>query len=132
LGTEFRRKVRTLAGIYQLVGIFPQLIGPANRMWIHFISHKLGRLLLPFALILMALSSFGLPGPWRAATVTAQGAFYLLAALDSSIPGRWPVKRVSSMARTFVVLMAASLCAVAIFFVPPRKLWKETRVRAQC
>ena len=130
LDTEFRRKVRTLAGIYQLIGFFPALIGAGNRMWIHFVSHKLGRLLMPFALILMAISSFGLPGWWRVAAVTVQVACYLLAALDSWIPRSWPIKRLSSLARTFVVLMAASLCAVAIFFVPARKLWKETRVGA--
>ena len=127
LDAEFHRKVRTLAGIYQLIGIFPALIGPGNRMWIHFVSHKLGRLLAPFALILMAISSFGLPGAWRPAAIAAQGAFYLAAALDSCIPASWPVKRISSLARTFVVLMAAALCAVAIFFVPARKLWKETQ-----
>jgi hypothetical protein len=96
-------------------------------MWIHFVSHKLGRLLLPFALILMALSSFGLPGVWRACAILAQGAFYSLAGLDASIAGNWPLKRISSLARTFVVLMAASFCAVSIFFVPARRLWKETR-----
>jgi cellulose synthase/poly-beta-1,6-N-acetylglucosamine synthase-like glycosyltransferase len=127
LDAEFHRKVRTLAGIYQLIAIFPALIGPGNRMWIHFVSHKLGRLLLPFALILMALSSFGLPGVWRACAILAQGAFYSLAGLDASIAGNWPLKRISSLARTFVVLMAASFCAVSIFFVPARRLWKETR-----
>jgi hypothetical protein len=29
-------------------------IGPRNRMSIHFVSHKLGCLLMPFALMLMA------------------------------------------------------------------------------
>ena len=127
LDAEFHRKVRTLAGIYQLIGIFPALIGPGNRMWVHFVSHKLGRLLLPFALILTALSSFGLPGMWRAFALIAQGIFYLLAGLDSWIPSGWSLKRISSLARTFVVLMAASLCAVSIFFIPARRLWKETR-----
>ena len=126
LDAEFHRKVRTLAGVYQLIGIFPALIGPGNRMWIHFVSHKLGRLLLPFTLILMAVSSFGLPGAWRAFAIVAQGAFYLLAGLDPWIAGSWPIKRISSLAHTFVVLMAASFCAVNIFFVPARKLWKET------
>jgi biofilm PGA synthesis N-glycosyltransferase PgaC len=128
LDAEFHRKVRTLAGIYQLIYIFPKLIGPANGMWIHFLSHKLGRLLAPFALILMAGSSFGLPDPWRWLAVSAQALFYLLAVLDPLIPAGWPIKRLSSLARTFVVLMAASLCAVAIFFVPARRLWRETRV----
>lgn len=131
LDSEFHRKVRTLAGIYQLIHLFPKLIGPGNRMWIHFVSHKLGRLMAPFALISMAVSSFGLPAPWMQAAVAGQAGFYLLAAADSWIPEGWPVKRISSVARTFVVMMAASLCAVEIFFVPARKLWKETRVSAR-
>ena len=65
LKSEFRRKVRTLAGVYQLIGTYPALLGPANRMWIHFVSHKLGRLLLPFALLGLLVCSFGLPGPLR-------------------------------------------------------------------
>jgi poly-beta-1,6-N-acetyl-D-glucosamine synthase len=130
LDAEFHRKVRTLAGIYQLIYLFPKLISPANRMWIHFISHKLGRLIAPFALILMVASSFRLPDLWRWLAVGAQALFYLLAALDPLIPAGWPAKRLSSLARTFVVLMAASLCAIAIFFVPARRLWRETRVSA--
>src|SRR5205085_2641067 len=57
LQTEFRRKVRTLAGVFQIVGAFPWLLSPANPMWIHFVSHKLGRLLLPWALLLLFMSS---------------------------------------------------------------------------
>jgi len=124
LDAEFRRKVRTLAGIYQLIGIFPALIGPGNRMWIHFVSHKLGRLLMPFALIAMFVASFGLPGRWAPAMVGAQVAFYLLAGVDAWITPGSPVRRVSALARTFMVLMAASFCAVAIFVVPAGKLWK--------
>jgi cellulose synthase/poly-beta-1,6-N-acetylglucosamine synthase-like glycosyltransferase len=125
LETEFHRKVRTLAGIYQLVGRFPSLVLPGRRMWLHFLSYKLGRVLLPFALLAMLLSSFGLPGWWRTAAVGMQALFYGLALVDGWIPEAWKVKRAASVARTFVVLMAASLCAVSIFFVPPRRLWKE-------
>jgi cellulose synthase/poly-beta-1,6-N-acetylglucosamine synthase-like glycosyltransferase len=46
LKTEFRRKIRTQAGVYQILAAYPALLGPRNRMWIHFVSHKLGRLLL--------------------------------------------------------------------------------------
>src|SRR5205085_1070151 len=48
LDTEFRRKVRTQAGVYQLLRYYPQLLGPGNRMWLDFCSHKLGRLALPW------------------------------------------------------------------------------------
>lgn len=127
LKTEFRRKVRTLAGVYQTIGAFPALLGPANRMWIHFVSHKLGRLLLPWALVAAAVSAFFLPAAYRGIAIGAQAAGYALALADPLVPERFPLKRLTSPARTFVVLMAAALCGVSILFVPQRALWKETR-----
>jgi hypothetical protein len=124
LEDEFRRKVRTLAGVYQIMRFYPELLGPGNRMWIHFLSHKVARLLMPFALLAMAVSSCFLPPGWREAAWAAQGAFYLAALLDSLLPRRFPGKALTSAARTFVVLMAAALLAVAIFVVPARRLWK--------
>jgi hypothetical protein len=123
LRTEFRRKVRTLAGVYQLIAAYPQLLGPRNRMWLHFMSHKFGRMLLPWALIVVAIASIPLPWP----ILGAQAAFYLAALLDLAVPERWPLKRLTSPIRTFVVLMAASACAIAIAFVPARVLWGQTR-----
>ncbi|MEO8373553.1 MAG: glycosyltransferase family 2 protein, partial [Candidatus Solibacter sp.] len=58
LSSEFRRKVRTLAGVYQIVGFYPALLGPRNRTWLHFFSHKLARLLMPWALVAAALSTY--------------------------------------------------------------------------
>jgi biofilm PGA synthesis N-glycosyltransferase PgaC len=127
LKTEFRRKVRTLAGVYQTIGAFPALLGPANRMWIHFVSHKLGRLILPWALVSAAASSFFLPAGYRDLALAAQAAGYALALADPLVPERFPLKRLTSPVRTFVVLMAAALCAVSILFLPRQALWKETR-----
>lgn len=128
LHSEFLRKVRTLAGNLQLIRLRPQLLGPSNRMWVHFVSYKVARLLLPYAFITLALSSFGLPPPWRIASLAGQLFFYGLGALDVWIPDGWAVKRASSLVRTFVVLMAAAVCGLSVFFVTPRSLWKETRV----
>jgi glycosyltransferase involved in cell wall biosynthesis len=131
LASEFRRKVRTLAGVYQIVRAYPELLGPRNRMWIHFFSHKLARLLMPWAMIAAALASFALPAPWKVWAIGAQSSAYFLALADAWLPAGFPLKRVTSPLRTFAVLMAASLCALAIFFVPARVLWKETRVSAE-
>jgi len=130
LASEFRRKVRTLAGVYQVIGQYPALLGPSNRMWIHFFSHKLARLLMPFAMIAAAVTGYCLPGPWNRYAIAAQGLFYLLALADSWLPGDGLLKRLTSAVRIFTVLMAASLCAVSILFLPSRILWKETRVSA--
>jgi cellulose synthase/poly-beta-1,6-N-acetylglucosamine synthase-like glycosyltransferase len=130
LASEFRRKVRTLAGVYQVMGRFPRLLGPGNRMWIHFVSHKLARLLLPWALLAVAAATWFLPAPWNLYAAIIQIACYGLALADYILPDRFPLKRLTSPARTFVVLMAASLCAVSILFVPARLLWGRTKVSA--
>jgi cellulose synthase/poly-beta-1,6-N-acetylglucosamine synthase-like glycosyltransferase len=124
LEAEFRRKTRTLAGLFQLVRFYPALLGPANRMWLHFYSYKLSRLALPYACLAILVSSFGLPGGWRAWSLGAQALFYLLALADHAIPEAWPLKRISSACRTFAVWMLAALCSAAVLFLPPEKLWK--------
>jgi biofilm PGA synthesis N-glycosyltransferase PgaC len=128
LGSEFRRKVRTLAGNYQIIKRMPQLLGWKNRLWFHFISYKLGRLLLPYALLLVAISSIFLPGGLAKFVVAGQIAFYSLAALDSWLPQGFIVKRISSPIRTFVVMMIAAVCALSVFFVHPKHLWKESTI----
>jgi cellulose synthase/poly-beta-1,6-N-acetylglucosamine synthase-like glycosyltransferase len=126
LENEFHRKVRTLAGVYQVTRFLPALVGPRNRIWFHFISHKLARLGLPFAMIAAAVSAVWLPGRWAPAALGVQAAFYLLAAIDLSVPDRVGLKRVTSPVRTFVVLMAAAAFAVSVFFVPEGRLWKQS------
>ena len=123
LASEFRRKVRTLAGVYQIVGFFPAILAPVHGLWIHFLSHKLGRLLVPYALIALAASTPSLPAPLAWSAGCAQAGFYALAAADRWIPERFPMKRFSSPARTFVVLMAAGVAALSILVRPAQRLW---------
>jgi cellulose synthase/poly-beta-1,6-N-acetylglucosamine synthase-like glycosyltransferase len=124
---EFRRKVRTLAGNYQLLTVFPALLHPTrNRMWIHFLSHKFGRLLVPWALLGLAVASAFLPAPWFPLLLIPQAAFYGIGLLDSAVPEGTLLKRLTSPVRTFLTLMAASACAVSFFLVPPETLWRGT------
>jgi cellulose synthase/poly-beta-1,6-N-acetylglucosamine synthase-like glycosyltransferase len=127
LRTEFRRKVRTLAGVYQILGALPALLGPANRMWFHFVSHKLARQFLPFALLAVAVSSFGLPPGWKQAAWAAQAAVYFAAALDLLVPEGHSVKPLTSPARTFVVLMAATALSAFAILLPVNQLWRSER-----
>jgi len=61
-GQEFRRKVRTLAGNYQAFAIAPGLLLPwvNQTTWWQVWSHKMFRLWVPFALVIMSLSSLTL------------------------------------------------------------------------
>jgi hypothetical protein len=99
-------------------------------MLFHFLSYKVARLALPWIVILIGLDSFALPKPWNLATLLPQAAFYICAAIDIWIPQGNPIKRMTSLARTVVSLLAASVAALRIFFVPPRDLWKPTQIPA--
>ncbi len=80
--TEFQRKTRTLAGNYQILRLEPRLLVPfVNPVWIQFVSHKLGRLVVPYALCALLMSSAVLATRhWAYAVALAvQLAFYGLA-----------------------------------------------------
>ena len=80
--TEFHRKTRTLAGNYQLLRLQPRLLVPfANPVWVQFVSHKLGRLVVPYALCALLVASAALARThWAyAIALVAQLAFYGLA-----------------------------------------------------
>jgi biofilm PGA synthesis N-glycosyltransferase PgaC len=126
---EFRRKVRTLAGNYQIMMQYPALLSGRNPMLFHFVSYKIGRLLLPWLFLGLLASSFGLPRPWAEILIGSQIVFYGLAALDLLIPVNSSIKRLSTPARTVVTLLAAAALAVSVFFVPPHRLWIVTQAR---
>jgi hypothetical protein len=46
------------------------------------------------------------------------------------MPAGFPLKRLSSPARTFLSMSAAALLSCAVFFVEPRRFWSPTRVEA--
>ncbi len=129
LQSEFRRKVRLQAGLYQMLKMMPQLLSSRNRMRLHFLSAKYGRIVIPYCLIAVALATIGLPPYWRALAAWGQVLFYGLAALDAAVPDGVSLKKLTSPIRTFVVLMAASLAAVRVYFVQPTSLWKEASYR---
>lgn len=77
---EYGRKVRTLAGNYQLLARLPQLLAPwRNPLFIQFLSHKIGRLLVPHALLAMLVSNIFMLDGIYAVLFSLQTAWYLLA-----------------------------------------------------
>jgi biofilm PGA synthesis N-glycosyltransferase PgaC len=130
VNAEFRRKVRTLAGNYQIMQQFPALLTTRNRLLFDFVSYKFARLLLPWIFLAILIDSFFLPQPWAAICIAGQAVFYGLAALDLATGSRSPLKRLSSPARTVVSMLAASACAIVIFFIPADRLWKPTQTVA--
>jgi cellulose synthase/poly-beta-1,6-N-acetylglucosamine synthase-like glycosyltransferase len=79
---EFQRKTRTLAGNYQILRLQPRLLVPfLNPVWLQFVSHKLGRLVVPYALLVLLVTSGALATQhsFYALVFAGQVAFYGLA-----------------------------------------------------
>ncbi len=77
---ESRRKVRTLAGNFQLIFHPRRMANPFTpRTLVQFVSHKLLRLLIPPALVCLLVSSVLIPRPVYRAFAVGQVLFYLFA-----------------------------------------------------
>lgn len=80
--TEQRRKIRTLAGNVQILGLEPRLLLPfVNPVWLQYVSHKLGRLLVPYAFLLLFGASIALASanPFYSIVLAGQCIVYVLA-----------------------------------------------------
>jgi len=125
-GLEFARKVRTLSGNYQLVQLMPWVLSSHNPVLLRFVSHKLLRLVVPFALTAILISSLWLRAPLYRVALVLQLAFYGLALLALA---RWLkagiVGRAADVAATFVLLNTAAVIAFANFVVGRKAAWSR-------
>ena len=123
---EFRRKVRTLSGNFQLAAVLPQALLPwRNPIWAQLISHKLLRLAVPWLLLAAFVASGLLGGPLYGAAFVAQLFFYGLAlvALAAGPAARWPL---AGAAASFVVLNAAAWLAFWVWMLGRAEIsWKK-------
>src|SRR5665213_2896194 len=127
-GTEFRRRFRTLAGLWQVFGRLPELFTSKNRMRFHFVSHKFGRLVLPWAILVFMSSTVALPrSVLRNFLLLAEGGWLLMALINGFIAPRFPLKRLTSPASTSLVMNVAAMAAIVVFFVPAVRLWAPTK-----
>jgi hypothetical protein len=131
-GMEFRRRLRTLAGTWQVCIRMPELFTGANRMRLHFLSHKVSRLALPWGVLLVCAATLGLEAStFRTVLLIGEALLMGLAAVDLVVPRKVFLKRVTSPARTFISMNVAALLSVLVFFVPPATLWRTTRVKVR-
>ncbi len=122
-GREFSRKVRTLSGNYQLLQLAPWLLSSQNAIRFEFVSHKLSRLAVPFALLALLIASAFLPQPLYRAALVAQLAFYALSLAALAGVKIGPFSRIADPARTFVVLNSAAVVAFINFVTGRKAVW---------
>ena len=122
---EFSRKVRTLAGNFQLVAEAPWILTPANRVLFQLVSHKLLRLVVPYYFVLLLLSSaiLGLSSLPYAIFATLQLLFWVMATI--AIRYRLPVvQRLAAPASALLVLNAAAVVGLYTFLFTRGPLWR--------
>lgn len=120
---EFQRKVRTLTGNYQLLQIAPWLLRSENPLRFRFLSHKLLRLIVPFALAAMLLTSAAIPHPFYRLLLVGQLFFYGLSLLALTRAQLGPLARVANAALTLIVLNTAAVVAFANFLTGRKEVW---------
>ena len=119
---EFGRKVRTLAGNYQIFALMPALLVPfVNPSWFETWSHKIMRLVCPWALAALFVATALAVGQgdasyWLVGLLTGQVLFYL-GALAGTRLGRF-----GAVARTFVVLNIAAVVGLWRFLARSQKV----------
>lgn len=104
---EYRRRVRTLAGNLQLLGLVPGVAKPWHPLFIRFMSHKILRVLSPFFFLGMVVGGFWAGGPFYAAVATAVLLLYAAGALGLVLP-----VTALSVPAAFVLVQLASVQAM--------------------
>jgi biofilm PGA synthesis N-glycosyltransferase PgaC len=127
---EYRRKVRTLAGNYQLVSLRPSLLHPGrNRLFWQLVSHKLARLAVPWCLLVLLGASLALslrPGLLYRVLLGGQAVFYALAVAGGMLQHLRVRVRALSLPYAFALLnMAAASSLFGFLRGTQRVAWKE-------
>lgn len=120
---EFRRKVRTLTGNYQLVQLAPWVLSAENPLWFRFVSHKLLRLAVPFALAALLVASVAIPERLYRGAFALQLAFYGLALFALSNRPHGALTRIANAVLALVVLNTAAVVAFANFVTGRKEVW---------
>jgi len=122
---EFQRKVRTLAGNFQLFQLAPWTLTPANRVHFQLFSHKVMRLIVPYLLVLMFVSTAFLSSGsslFKAfLALQTIGWIVALVGLRFSIP---LLGRVVAPVSALLALNAAAVVGLWKFLLIRNDLWK--------
>ena len=114
LQQEYRKRVRTISGSYQYVAVRPSVLSPfTNRIWFDFVSHKVCRILAPFALMAVLVANVAINDWPYQLTLALQGGFYTLAVLGAirTRQAGTPTAKIIAVPYTFLMLNAVACVA---------------------
>ncbi len=123
---EQKRKIRTLAGNWQLFIIAPELMNPfKNPIWINFISHKIFRIFVPYAFLLFILNLIYLQRP---VDIFILALLSLLFTMAFFRPPAFLSKKLIGLfhiSKSVVLLNYFALLAPIKFFFSRKKIWQK-------
>jgi cellulose synthase/poly-beta-1,6-N-acetylglucosamine synthase-like glycosyltransferase len=130
---EMRRKIRTLAGNVEILRFEPRLLVPfVNPVWLQYVSHKVGRLLVPYALVALLVASAFLvtDHPFYVLALAVQLLFYTEAAygawlehLNEQVVRRSMPARIARVAFAVVVMNFSAVAGLAAA-LSGRSVWR--------
>lgn len=125
LREEFDRKVRTLAGNYQLFQLLPWVLSPfKNPVFFELFSHKVCRLIVPYFMISMLISSALIDNWFGMLMFYSQLCFYSLTLLLYLYSYKKSGK--TNFMLSFVMLNLAALKAGIVYWTSStHSLWKK-------
>ena len=130
---EFQRKVRTLAGNFELIRLAPWTLSFRNRVLFQLVSHKLLRLVVPYCFVAMLLTA-----TWLGRTSGSSVGWRLVAGLEWTVlllallalRFRLPlVQRYAAAAGALLVLNAAAVVGLWRFLFSTGPLWRSWTVQ---
>jgi biofilm PGA synthesis N-glycosyltransferase PgaC len=127
---EFWRKVRTLAGNYQLARLVPASLLPwRNPVWMAWVSHKLMRLVSPWALIGLIVTPIVSGNPALLMFLSFEALCYVMALAGlTKVLGQ---SRLLGAAASFLILNAAAWVAFWVWlFGRTGSAWRKTEYRS--
>ncbi len=124
LDLEKKRKIRTLAGNWQLLFLEPALLNPLkNPLWIRFMSHKIFRLLIPYCLITLLFVALKLEDVYSYLFLATVALFFLISFLPP-MKGRFRLlSKFTRIFRSIIFLNYFAFLAPLKLALNPRKLW---------
>ena len=121
---EKNRKIRTLAGNWQLLILEPNLLNPfKNPIWTRFLSHKILRLLIPYCFIVLLTVSFFLKSFCSVIFISLVFLFFLISVLPP-LQGRLSfLSKPAKVFKSLIFLNYFAFLAPFILIFNSRKMW---------
>lgn len=124
MAQEKGRKIRTLAGNWQLIARYRTLLNPfKNPIFFQYISHKVLRLLVPFCLIGLFVAALFLRGVFYHLVLMTLILGIILPYFEGNITRLSILEKMSKLSRAFLSLNYFAFLGFFYFLKPRKNLW---------